>query len=92
MQTFAEALRGPEWLAPFLIIIAPLMLGGLLCWARLGWRERQFKTRSGTGAREPQPHQLNANSTAWSYGILRPRVMREAMASEVNVALIASSN
>ena len=29
-QSFANALRGPEWLAPFLIIIAPLLLSGFL--------------------------------------------------------------
>jgi hypothetical protein len=27
---FSDALRGPEWLAPFLIFIAPLALSGLL--------------------------------------------------------------
>jgi hypothetical protein len=27
---FSDALRGPEWLAPFLIIIAPLLLAGLV--------------------------------------------------------------
>ena len=27
---FSDALRGPEWLAPFLIIIAPLFLAGIL--------------------------------------------------------------
>jgi hypothetical protein len=27
---FSSALRGPEWLAPFLIIVAPLALSGLL--------------------------------------------------------------
>lgn len=29
-HSFADALRGPEWLAPFVIIIAPLLLSGLL--------------------------------------------------------------
>jgi hypothetical protein len=28
--SLADALRGPEWLAPFLIVIAPLLLSGLL--------------------------------------------------------------
>ena len=27
---YSDALRGPEWLAPFLIIIAPLLVAGLL--------------------------------------------------------------
>lgn len=27
---FADALRGPEWLAPFLIFVAPLALSGVL--------------------------------------------------------------
>jgi hypothetical protein len=29
-QFFSDALRGPEWLAPFLIIVAPLLLSGFL--------------------------------------------------------------
>lgn len=29
-HSFSNALRGPEWPAPFLIIIAPLLLSGLL--------------------------------------------------------------
>jgi hypothetical protein len=29
-HSFADALRGPEWLAPVLIIIAPLFLSGVL--------------------------------------------------------------
>jgi hypothetical protein len=29
-HSFADALHGPEWLAPFLIIIAPLFLSGVL--------------------------------------------------------------
>jgi hypothetical protein len=29
-HSFINALRGPGWLAPFLIIIAPLLLSGLL--------------------------------------------------------------
>lgn len=40
LQTFADALRGPEWLAPFLIIIAPLMLGGLLLLGA-AWMEKK---------------------------------------------------
>jgi hypothetical protein len=28
--SLVDALRGPEWLAPFLIIIAPLVLSGIL--------------------------------------------------------------
>jgi hypothetical protein len=28
--SLADALRGPEWLAPFLIIIAPLLISGFL--------------------------------------------------------------
>lgn len=30
MLSFADALRGPEWLAPFLIIVLPLVLSGFL--------------------------------------------------------------
>jgi len=29
-HSFSDALRGPEWLAPFLILIAPLLLSGFL--------------------------------------------------------------
>jgi hypothetical protein len=30
LHSFSDTLRGPEWLAPFLIIIAPLLLSGFL--------------------------------------------------------------
>jgi len=29
-QSFSDALRGPGWLAPFLILIAPMLLSGIL--------------------------------------------------------------
>lgn len=38
-RSFADALRGPEWLAPFLIIIAPMLLSGLLL-AGVAWLEK----------------------------------------------------
>jgi len=39
-RSFADALRGPEWLAPFLIIIAPLLLSGLLLLSAAGLEKR----------------------------------------------------
>jgi hypothetical protein len=37
---FADALRGPEWLAPFLIFVAPTLLSGLLLLGA-AWLERR---------------------------------------------------
>ena len=36
LHSFSNALRGPEWLAPFLIIIAPLLISGLLLLSAAG--------------------------------------------------------
>jgi len=33
---FSDALRGPGWLAPFLILIAPMLLSGLLLLGAVG--------------------------------------------------------
>jgi len=38
--SFADAVRGSEWLAPFLIIIAPLLLSGLLLLG-VAWLEKK---------------------------------------------------
>lgn len=35
-SSFSDALYGPEWLAPFLIIIAPLLLSGILLLSAAG--------------------------------------------------------
>jgi hypothetical protein len=44
--TFSDALRGPEWLAPFLILVAPLLLSGLL----LLWAARLERKLAGHAA------------------------------------------
>ena len=36
LHSFSNALRGSEWLAPFLIIIAPLLISGLLLLSAAG--------------------------------------------------------
>jgi hypothetical protein len=38
--SFADALRGPGWLAPFLIMIAPLSLSGILLLGAAGLEQK----------------------------------------------------
>ena len=42
-HSLADALRGPAWLAPFLIIVAPLFLSGILLLGAAGWEKKTIQ-------------------------------------------------